>query len=421
MNHLIIDDFLIFKHAEITVKPYSVFIGPQASGKSIAAKLLYLFCHFPEFAYASVLNREEKNDLNKKMTDTFRQIFPKETWLGKSFRIKYKTAVGYLTFENQPAVGLTFSCSDFYSQQFSSLSQQYQREIKKEKEDLDGIIFEFIARANIKKIFHDAKWGFINNGGSCTFIPAGRSFFASLRENVFSFLLSDIHIDYFLKEFGSYYEKVKRHYDFFTDMKKKREDLEKIQKLLLKGIFVRKNNLDFIRSGQIGENNDIEIANASSGQQELLPMLLTLQGEKKTFFIIEEPEAHIFPESQDKLIRYIVSRKDPSCREQAFLFTTHSPYVLTALNNLAYAGRIEAILKKQNNVKGLHELESILQACERIPVNSLTAYYFNGGRVIDIIDQETGLINAEKLDKISDATGEIFSQLVGLNLKYENT
>ena len=36
----------------------------------------------------------------------------------------------------------------------------------------------------------------------------------------------------------------------------------------------------------------------------------------------------------------------------------------------------------------------------------------------NIIDKETGLINAEDLDKISDVTSEKFSELIALNLKY---
>ena len=42
-NTLVIDNFLIFDHAEIDINKFTVFIGPQASGKSIVAKLVYFF------------------------------------------------------------------------------------------------------------------------------------------------------------------------------------------------------------------------------------------------------------------------------------------------------------------------------------------------------------------------------------------
>ena len=40
-NTLEIKNFLIIDSVELEIKKFTVFIGPQASGKSIVAKLLY--------------------------------------------------------------------------------------------------------------------------------------------------------------------------------------------------------------------------------------------------------------------------------------------------------------------------------------------------------------------------------------------
>ena len=135
----------------------------------------------------------------------------------------------------------------------------------------------------------------------------------------------------------------------------------------------------------------------------------------KYFFVIEEPEAHIFPESQSEIIKFIVSTQILNSNEKSFLFTTHSPYVLTTLNNLAYAGVLEAKLQQKNDSKSIEKLDKVYSIQERIPENALSAYYFNKGEVTNIIDKETGLINAEDLDKISDITSEKFSDLLELD------
>ena len=47
-------------------------------------------------------------------------------------------------------------------------------------------------------------------------------------------------------------------------------------------------------------------------------------------------------------------------------------------------------------------------------------YHFDNGKATDIIDKETGLINAEDLDEISDITSDKFSELIDLKLQGDN-
>ena len=131
--------------------------------------------------------------------------------------------------------------------------------------------------------------------------------------------------------------------------------------------------------------------------------------------MIEEPEAHIYPESQYALMRFIISRRASNDPETAFLFTTHSPYIITVLNNLARAGYLENKLAGQKDK--LDKLDKIYPKNERIPFGELSAYMFVNGTVKSIIDKNTRLINAEELDSISDKISSDFSSLV--NLEFE--
>ena len=51
---LIIDNFAGIKHIELDVGQINILIGPQATGKSVCAKLHYYFEYFEWMLYESV-------------------------------------------------------------------------------------------------------------------------------------------------------------------------------------------------------------------------------------------------------------------------------------------------------------------------------------------------------------------------------
>ena len=76
-------------------------------------------------------------------------------------------------------------------------------------------------------------------------------------------------------------------------------------------------------------NKSVPINGASSGQQEAIRIIqdlfYLLYENQKSFRIIEEPEAHLFPQAQKKLIE-LLSLVVNKTRSQ-IIITTHSPYV----------------------------------------------------------------------------------------------
>ena len=93
-NTLVIDNFLIFDHAEIDINKFTVFIGPQASGKSIVAKLVYFFYHLPEFVFDVTVKEGKRRELNTLLKNEFCEIFPKYAWNDFDFTIKFNTDFG---------------------------------------------------------------------------------------------------------------------------------------------------------------------------------------------------------------------------------------------------------------------------------------------------------------------------------------
>ena len=57
--------------------------------------------------------------------------------------------------------------------------------------------------------------------------------------------------------------------------------------------------------------------------------------------IIEEPEQNLFPETQKELIYHILNKVNDTNRDHQLILTTHSPYILYALNNCMLGGLVK--------------------------------------------------------------------------------
>lgn len=151
----------------------------------------------------------------------------------------------------------------------------------------------------------------------------------------------------------------------------------------------------------------VKINFSSSGQQECVWILnllfYYLLQQKQILFIIEEPESHLFPESQ-KYITELIALVN-NCRHSVVL-TTHSPYVLGTLNNLLYAGTIPF-----NDSKKVSEIipESFL-----LDYNHFNAWFVKDGRIENCMDSEIHMIQNERIDEISKVINEDFDKLLEL-------
>jgi hypothetical protein len=160
---------------------------------------------------------------------------------------------------------------------------------------------------------------------------------------------------------------------------------------------------------------------ASSGQKEIVPVFKMLAfmmwleasstPDQMTPFYLEEPETHLFPESQVKVAELVAQVFNKTRRSQ-ILMTTHSPYVAASLNNLLYAGQLaEAHADKKE------QISAIVPESRWIKQDEFSAYRFEGGKTENAIDGETGMLLAEVIDQASDRVGRAFEQLIELDNK----
>ena len=430
MEKLEINNFLTIRQAKVDVRRFTILIGPQANGKSVIAKVLYFFRNFLSTHYTrSIENQETKIQLEKKGNVIFEQIFPRYTWLDQEFELIYTTDDIEIKMSRQNQTVKKNSIKIELSENLIELHRRskkyYRRKLEEEiKSSREGRLI----RTHPTEAFFDTLFECIyaskigHNFENSVFIPASRSFFANLQKNVFSFLANNISIDPLIKEFGSVYESSKAGYDRRYLIRRHeekelislREEIKQEFERIITGQYVYEDDQDWIVSGK----RRINLANASSGQQEVLPLLLVLSNwlnrasrqSRGTTFFIEEPEAHLFPVSQRRLIG-IFSRfyTTFNCN---FVLTTHSPYILTAFNNLILASNIA----QDGNKKNLSKVQKIIGQDQAIKFEDISAYTIQDGLLKSILDSENNLIGSSIIDSVSDEFDKVFDKLLELSL-----
>jgi len=142
---------------------------------------------------------------------------------------------------------------------------------------------------------------------------------------------------------------------------------------------------------------DIDLHNASSSIRQLAPLLLYLRyrAKKNDFLIIDEPEMNLHPESQAKLLEVFGIMVNLGVR---ILITTHSPYLMSHLNNLVSGTLITPkILKDQAASLYLKDSRAFLS------MNQVSAYEMRRNKLRSLKDEDYGIC----WDTLSDVSSDI--------------
>ena len=123
---------------------------------------------------------------------------------------------------------------------------------------------------------------------------------------------------------------------------------------------------------------------------------------------IEEPEAHIYPSTQKDFVYSLVNLLNGRRKHFCFI-ATHSPYILTALNNLIQAG--ETMAESDEKAEKVKERFTKRQT---MSYDDVAAFAMNDGCIESIIDEELRLISAEALDSASQEIAEDFNFLLSV-------
>ena len=376
-----IENFFSIKKLSCNFKNVNIIIGPQAAGKSLIIKLVAFFTSVFNFTWSvSTLAKFDFEKLESVIIANFTAIFPNEYIKNENFVIdfRYKNFIISIYKKNKKIVV-----------NFNNEFIDFLTSVKKSDDfGIDHFIKEFLITENP---FPDY-----------LFIPDNRSLFTSvIKNNIFKMILQGkkVKMDYFLKNFAARYEEF---------VKNANESINTHEfKEIFHGEYHKIDNEEFI----INNNKKIKLEYGSSGQQEVISLLLALHAQensKNTVVCIEEPEAHLFPSTQKLLIEHIISTYSKMGRNSQFWMTTHSPYVLTTINNLIAAHTVGSIDKKSTQV------EEIISKKYWLPFDDVSCWYINDGILIDLMNADTKLIKVNEIDNISDQLASDFDKLLEL-------
>ncbi len=78
-----IKNFGGLKNVTIPLNSINIFIGKQASGKSVTAKLIYFFRKVFEDIFNGLVEDKKRKEINEDITNRFKTYFPVESWSKK--------------------------------------------------------------------------------------------------------------------------------------------------------------------------------------------------------------------------------------------------------------------------------------------------------------------------------------------------
>jgi AAA ATPase domain len=410
---LSIQGFAGIQDLTIELKRINILIGPTASGKSICAKLCFYFKSFIGEIIETVLEEKRWEDFLAKVQRNFETFFAISVWQSSNSKVRYSLGDHFIEVTHTEAEGTHFKLSRDYQNIFDNLRLNYQA--VKDELHYPNKTTEYFSQ---QMEFFDYVGRFFGQESTREqfFIPAGRSFLANLESNMFNLISAGASLDPFFIQFGRSYENAKNWIRKHGAFPYSRPPL--LQTLIPKvsaGTYCYINNQDCIRNP---DGRTTELSRADSGQQEALPMVMVLEsiiggssmsGNRTVY--IEEPEAHLFPETQRDMVNLISVIFKLSKIDLQFFITTHSPYILGAFNNLLQAGDLH---HQDMSAAKKAELARIVPEDMALSIDDIAVYSLANGRCSNLISMEMGLIDTNIIDEVANEMSIEFGQLLDL-------
>lgn len=388
MRHLVIKHFGPISEAEIDLQRLTLLIGPQSSGKSTVLKVA-CFCDWIERQI------EITQDLDRYCS----------TPVFLEHLIEFHKLEGYLQKDTYIAY--------------------------------ESNALVFIYDGKCRACWKKGRWNYKRR--KISYIPAERNLVAAI-PNWYQVSMDSNNI-----------------LDFMTEWAFARKSFTRAERIIGLPFLYKYNASDMSDKIVMQDGAELDLVNASSGLQALTPLFVMIKYLTGGFFkekhskvedsmlrsnlekvvgnqmgfgapvmqrkvvdsimkyhrsdlFIEEPEAHLFPSTQKDFVYSLVENLNASNgKRHTCVISTHSPYLMTAFNNLIQAGETAALSKEKK-----------MRVRERFPARRMlryrevAAYSLHEGHAVSIMDDDFRLISAEALDGASNEISDDFNFLLGV-------
>ena len=429
MHKIHISKFGPVQEAEIDLdKKMQVFIGTQASGKSTVCKIVYYCQKIRDYTLEFLMDSDQflhnhKNEYYslymKYLQKQFMGCFGKTKHMQK-FQIEYFFGEKKIRIMLNKDGYLRLRFDDELRMRLDSLiseaSEMYLNKLNSDR--ITSIFDSMTAMAMLKQQFKERLYTLFENNAEIIYIPAGRSLLATMSEQLHDFSIADM--DLTMQEFINLIRNTKSRFgtkipDVVKDYTKtvkgqiNNVSLDTAYRLIrdiFKADYTNENDGEKV---YFDEKHWVKLMYSSSGQQEVLWILMlafiTILEQKRSFVVIEEPEAHLFPIAQKNVISLISLMLNST--DSKAIITTHSPYILTSINILLYSDKVEAHMK--DNV--------VIPKNLRVNYNTFGAYKLEScaeteKNMSDLMDEESHMISTDYIDEVSMITNMELDKLL---------
>jgi len=154
---------------------------------------------------------------------------------------------------------------------------------------------------------------------------------------------------------------------------------------------------------QINDKLDLEMSAASSMVQGLSALVIYLRylAQHGELIIIDEPEMNLHPEAQVQLMEFLAMLVNAGLH---VLITTHSPYMVDHLANLMAAAKSE-------NKAEASELFFLERTEAFISQDKVSVYLFENGTATNVVDDD-GIIHWGTFGEISNYLSDVYAHLI---------
>jgi hypothetical protein len=413
---LTVKNFSVIKEGKLEFGKITVLIGPQASGKSLLCKLAYFAGRVViELAMDHVSKTLGFSEFEAAVMLEFTRWFPQSGWGEGSWSIDYVSERYGISVSEIPTSELTSEpeisfCDAFRREYLERLVEA--SEEKQKKGFLLASDVQSRAATQLMKLAGRGVWD------AATYIPLERSYFVDTQKG---YRAIAPEVDPISARFAA----------VFADSLSREIPKPRLKRFL-------DGDLLYFPDGPAMSFRDgrvLPLGHLSGGGKETLPIISVLDmyehrrrqsgpdlpsqelyGDKLYMFddlTIEEPEASVFPATQYELVKDFVALANEMGFRPRFLITTHSPYILTSFNNLIEAGQAA-----RNNPKLHDQIAKIVPEQYWIREGDFKAYAIEDGNLKSILN-ESGFVEGNYLDQVSETIGDEFDKL--LRLEYEHT
>jgi predicted ATPase len=410
MNKILIQNIGSITKAELELNKVNVIMGPQSSGKSTIAKIIS-YCQWVEKRF--VLDGAYKDDFKERFQEFHRisdEYFNSKSlihYLSPSVSIKYKGTTHDLEIKKINNGEKFTNSKNIYipaERNFVSVIPN----LGKYKGSNDNIMNFLYDWYEVKKKY--------SKNNILPILNLGVSFYHIDKSDTDKIILENQKKELELTNASSGLQSVTpllALVDYMIDSLFSEKITESVdEKNEFSNVII--NHLNQL----LNDDRRVEIQKQINEEKkftltaEETEKITILMKQRKTYhfsqFIIEEPEQNLFPKTQRDLVYYLLERLNHQTRNHRLLITTHSPYILYALNNcmMGYSVKKNMPTEEQNELKSkaswinpdfvsvweIDESKGTVNSIKNSKTKTVDKHYFN--RVMnEVMDEYYDMLN----------------------------